>query len=102
MDWDGHRFPIATLDGDVLPDAFVHSEGLLPHLHEGLEKHFPRAKACEDAGDLDPPGEDELDERGAALGRAPELSQEKKEEDARGMRSTESLNGLYDHLGEFY
>ena len=40
------------MDGDVLPDAFVHSEGLLPHLHEGLEKIFPRARACEDAGDL--------------------------------------------------
>ena len=54
----------------------MHSEGLLPHLHEGLEKIFPRARACEDAGDLDPPGEDELEVRGAALGRAPEKKKE--------------------------
>ena len=54
----------------------MHDEGLLPHLHSNLEDLFPRAKACEGAGDEDPPGEDGLEERGTALGKAPELKKE--------------------------
>ena len=37
MDWDGRRFSISTLDGDVLPDAYVHQGGLLPQPHEKFE-----------------------------------------------------------------
>ena len=81
IDWDGRSFPLATLDGDVLPDAFLHDEGVLPHLHKGLEKLFPRAKACEDAGDVDPPGDDGLEEHGATLGRAPEKKKEEHYDD---------------------
>jgi hypothetical protein len=91
MDWGGRRFPLATLDGDVLPEAFVHSEGLLPHLHEGFEDLFPRAQACQDAGDVDPPGDDELEERGAAIGRAPE----KKEETDKDGSKDGSKDGLH-------
>ena len=76
VEWDGRKFPLATLDGDVLPDAFVHEQGLLPHLHENLRDLFPRAKACKDAGDQDPPGKDGLEERGTALGKAPEQKKE--------------------------
>jgi hypothetical protein len=72
LDWDGRQFPVSTLDGDVLPDAFMHHAGLLPHLHENFEDVFPKAKACEDAGDVDPLGEDGLEDFGTALGRAPE------------------------------
>jgi hypothetical protein len=54
----------------------MHRDGPLPHLHEDLEDVFPKAIACEDAGDLDPTGEDGLEERGAALGRAPEKKKE--------------------------
>ena len=56
---------------------------MLPHLHKGLEKLFPKAKACEEAGDVDPPEESKLEEYGAALGREPEavpLETSKKEE----------------------
>jgi hypothetical protein len=76
LDWDGRQFPVSTLDGDVLPDAFMHHDGLLPHLHENFEDVFPRAKACEDAGDIDPLGEDGLEDFGTALGRAPEQKKE--------------------------
>ena len=72
LNWDGRQFPIATLDGDVLPDAYVHQDGLLPHLHENLEDVFPRAKACEGAGDEDPPEDLSLEDFGTQLGKAPE------------------------------
>ena len=35
-----------------------------------------RAKACKNAGDEDPPGEDGLEEYGTALGKAPEQKKE--------------------------
>jgi len=76
MDWGGRKFPIAILDGDVLLDAFVHREGLLPHLHQEFEELFTKAVACEDAGDLDPPSCDGLEEFGTAPGRAPEQKKE--------------------------
>jgi len=76
VEWDGRRFPLATLDGDVLPDAFEHQIGLLPHLHDNLKELFPRAKACEDAGDEDPPGDDGLEKCGRAIGKAPEQKKE--------------------------
>jgi hypothetical protein len=72
IEWDGRQFPISTLDGDVLPDAFVHREGLLPHLHEDLEDVFPKAKACKGAGDEDPPEDGSLEDFGTMLGKAPE------------------------------
>ena len=76
VDYDGRRFPLATLDGDVLPDAFEHQDGLLPHLHDNWKDLFPRARACEEAGDEDPPGEDGLEEYGTAIGKAPEQKKE--------------------------
>jgi hypothetical protein len=72
IEWDGRQFPIPTLDGDVLPDAFVHRERLLPHLHEDLEDVFPKAKACKGAGDEDPPEDGSLEDFGTMLGKAPE------------------------------
>ena len=75
-DWGGRKFPIATLDGDVLPDAYVHREGLLPYLHEELEDLFPKGVACQDAGDQDPPSCDGLEKYRTALGQAPEQKEE--------------------------
>ena len=72
LDWDGRQFPISTLDGDVLPDAFVHRAGLLPHLHADMDDVFPKAQAFQGPGDVDPPGEDGPEEFGAALGKLPE------------------------------
>ena len=70
--WHGRHFLQTTLDGDVLPDAFVHDDGLLPHLHGNLEELFPKAHACEDMGDKDPFEDVSLETRGIKIGRAPE------------------------------
>ena len=70
-DWGGRKFPRCFLGWRRLPDAYVHREGLLPHLHEELEDLFPKAVACEDAGDQDPPSCDGLGKYGTALGQAP-------------------------------
>ena len=77
IDWHGRQFPHTTLDGDVLPEAFLHEDGLLPHLHENLEEIFPRAWVCRGQGDEDPPEDTGLEEFGTALGQLPEA--EKKD-----------------------
>ena len=95
IDWDGRSFPLATLDGDVLPDALLHDAGVLPHLHTGLEKLFPKAKACEEAGDADPPEESQLEEYGAALGREPETvpSETNKKEEHEDCVGSTTIHG---------
>ena len=88
MDWHGRQFPHTTLDGDVLPDAFVHDDGLLPHLHGNFEDIFPKAYACEDLNDEDPFEDISLEAYGTRLGRSPEENvgktslEDKKKEDA--------------------
>ena len=72
MDRDGRQFPISTLVGDVLPDAYVHQDGLLPQLHGNLGEVFPNAQTCREHGDLDPPGDYGLEEYGTKLGQLPE------------------------------
>ena len=71
MDWHGRQFPHTTLDGDVLPDAFMHDDGLLPHLHGNFETIFPKAYACEDLSDEDPFEDVSLEACGIRIGRAP-------------------------------
>jgi hypothetical protein len=72
IDWGGRQFPVSMLDGVALPDAFVHTNGLLPHLHDNLAEIFPRARACKSQGDADPPEDRALEDFGAALGMEPE------------------------------
>ena len=72
MDWHGRQFPHTTLDGDVLPDAFMHDDGLLPHLHGNFEEIFPKAYACEDLSDKDPFEDMGLEAYGIRVGQAPE------------------------------
>ena len=74
--WDGRQFPISSLDGIDLPDAFVHEEGLLPHLHENFAEIFPKAQACERQGDEDPADDTGLEELGTRLGMAPEKTKD--------------------------
>jgi hypothetical protein len=72
IDWGGRQFPVSMLDGVALPEALVHTDGLLPHLHDNLAEIFPRARACKSQGDADPPEDRALEDFGAALGMEPE------------------------------
>ena len=72
IDWGGRQFPVSMLDGVALPEAFVHEDGLLPHLHENLAEIFPRARACKGQGDEDPPEDRGLEDFGANFGMEPE------------------------------
>jgi hypothetical protein len=64
----GHRFPTSECEGDAVPEAHRHDPQLLPHLHEDLERLFPRAVACPHAGDADPFEDGSLEERGIRIG----------------------------------
>ena len=76
ISWQGRQFPTCTLDGDNLPEAYVHEEGLLPHLHLNFADLFPKAQACKHQGDVDPPEDAGLEEFGKQLGMAPELKKD--------------------------
>ena len=44
---DGYRYPVATWEGEKVPEAFLHDERVLPHqIVGGLERLFPRVVAC--------------------------------------------------------
>ncbi len=50
-----HAYPMVTVDGEEVPEAWSYDQKTLPHLQQDLERLFPRAQAAKDAGDVDPP-----------------------------------------------
>ena len=74
IEQDGFVYPAAVVDGERVPEAYLHDERQLPHLVEGnLAELFPRAVAAPALLEQEEL-EDPLEARGAALGRgeAPE------------------------------
>ncbi len=75
ISWDGRLFPCEYWDpgnGDELvkiPNAYEHEPGLLPHEHLHHLELFPRARAVEARGDVDPPVGDSWEVRGIVVGR---------------------------------
>ena len=61
---DGHRYPAAWFEGEMLPEAYLHDATILPHLIAGdITKLFPRAVPGE-AKPEELESEDWLEERG--------------------------------------
>jgi hypothetical protein len=68
MPWHGRVFPRSS-DGDRdTPEALPAVDGVLPHLHEDCEDRFPRAVACIALKDDDPVDDEDLEDRGRAIG----------------------------------
>ena len=92
MEW-GDKMFIKTVyigkelpEGTWVPEAFEHDQGLLPHEHSDLDHLFPRASAAAPLGDEDPLQTDDLEEKGAELGRA--SSRRPRRPDSRGNATT--------------
>ena len=68
MEHNGQRFPKREYEGFAVPEAYRHDPQLLPHLHKDLERLFPRAVACDHAGDEDPVEDESLEARGVRIG----------------------------------
>ena len=71
VSWEGHVFPAVEFEGETLPEAFPSEPGRLPHLHQDESSRYPRAAVHHQPGDLDPREDDQLEQRGTALGKAP-------------------------------
>ena len=64
---DGYVYPSTVEDGEVIPEAYLHDERVLPHRLKGdLAKMFPPALPAEEAVEEDE-GEDWLEARAAKL-----------------------------------
>ena len=68
LEWDGHLFETALDSDDRLPEAYPAMEGLLPHEHADVLQRFPKAVACPEPLDQDPPADDRLEVRGRVIG----------------------------------
>ena len=55
MQVNGYDFPMETVDGQAVPEAWSYDQLLLPHLQPEMDRLFPRAVAAPSAGDEDPP-----------------------------------------------
>lgn len=42
---DGYYYPTTSFEGEVVPEAFLHDDRLLPHQVHNLERFFPKATA---------------------------------------------------------
>ena len=48
---DGYTYPSVVEEGELIPEAYLHDERMLPHRLSGdIAKIFPRAVPAEDAG----------------------------------------------------
>ncbi len=74
IQWGEHVYPALCIDGETLPEAYVHHHSMLPHEHEDLDDYFPLARACEPLPEIAEIA-DEMETRGLAIGR---LSKGKK------------------------
>ena len=68
LDWEGHVFETALDSEERLPEAYPAMEGKLPHEHADVLQRFPRAVACPEPPDRDPPADDRLEVRGRVIG----------------------------------
>ena len=50
-----NAYPMVTVDGEEVPEAWSYDQKSLPHLQQDLERLFPKAYAAKEAGDRDPP-----------------------------------------------
>ncbi len=76
MDWGGRKFPCSRwspgedAEDILVPEAYEHDVGVLPHEHSLCESFFPRAHAAPEKGDEDMATDDSWEARGVHLGRA--------------------------------
>ncbi len=67
----GYVFPAVKceeLEGQLVAEARSYYQGRLPHQTTGdLDALFPKAQACEEAGDVDPADDDSLERHGLEL-----------------------------------
>ena len=64
---DGYTYPSTMVDGEAVPEAYIHDERVLPHLLRGdLSRMFPRALPAEEPSE-EAEGEDWLEARAAKL-----------------------------------
>ena len=45
VEWDGYYYPATSYEGEVVPEAFLHDDRLLPHQVHNLKRFFPKAAA---------------------------------------------------------
>ena len=62
---DGVTFPAVTHDGDIVAEAWSYDQRALPHMQPREVFLFPKARACEEPGDVDPPARSLMGERWA-------------------------------------
>ena len=69
VELDGIQYPGVWVEGELVPEAYMHDPSILPHHYgDAVPKMFPRAHAAEAPGDVDPPADDSLWQRGLEIG----------------------------------
>ena len=87
----GHLYPAVEWEGELVPEAYLHDDRVLPHQVQGdLDKLFPRLTACDERTE-DLEGGDWLEDRGleqahAGADRAAETSGTAEATDTAGLR----------------
>ncbi len=68
IQWGTKNYPVLLVDGERVPEAYVHRHDQLPHEHEDLDDYFPRAIACDELPE-EQETVDDLEARGRERGR---------------------------------
>ena len=67
---DGYHYPTTTYDGEVVLEAYLHDDRLLPRQVPNLERFFPKATAPPELEERGEP-EDWLEQKGLAAAGVP-------------------------------
>ncbi len=68
IQWGAKYYPVLLVDGERVPEAYVHRHDRLPHEHEDLDDYFPQAIACDELPE-EQETVDDLEARGRERGR---------------------------------